>query len=236
MEQALAEAKTRLKRLDEQINTAADANEAMARTLSELSTHIDGDICPVCDRDFSDISDVQLAAHVAHKVGSMIDQAGRLQALARDRSTTNASVGDLERQLSALVVAIIPEAELSQLKTRIADFNEIERQLQNLAPQIQAGDQLRSAASEAARRLFALQNADQSIMVRRRAIEDIAQRAEISFDANLATEALIRAVRDRIASQHDEARRLQETYLRGARLAHSLLVEEDTRDALERRR
>ncbi|MCA0050621.1 AAA family ATPase [Mesorhizobium sp. B283B1A] len=236
MEQALAEATTRLKRLDEQINTAAGANEAMARALSELSTHIHGDICPVCDRDFSDVGEVPLATHIAHKVGAIIDHAGRLQALTRDRSTTNASIADLERQLSALVTAIIPETELSQLKSRAADFTEIRQRLEDLAPQMQVGNRLRSAAAEAARRLFVLQNADHSIVVRRQAIEDIARRAGISFDENMATEPLLSAVRDRIQLQHDQARRLQETHLGGARFAQRLLAEDDARDALLRRR
>lgn len=235
MEQALAEAKTRLQRLDDQINTAANANEAMARALSEVSAHIDDDICPVCDRDFSDVAQVPLAAHVAHKINAMIDQAGRLQALTRDRSTTNAAIADLERKLSAVVTAIMPEHELSEIKSGAADFAEITARLNDLMPQMQMGDQLRRAAAQTAQQLFSLQSADQSILVRRRTIEDIAKRAGISLDENMATEALLSEVRGRLLFEHEEMRRHQETHFKGAHFAHRLLAQEEAREALSQR-
>src|SRR3546814_18937920 len=50
----LQESQARLARVDGEISSAADANEAIAQTLSDLSSHLDGEICPVCDRDYSE--------------------------------------------------------------------------------------------------------------------------------------------------------------------------------------
>jgi DNA repair protein SbcC/Rad50 len=90
------EARTRLERLDQEASAASTANEAFARTLSDLTSHIEGDICPVCDRDFAEVSVTPLSAHVGAKVATMIEQVGRLQSLLQSRTGTQAEVAQLD--------------------------------------------------------------------------------------------------------------------------------------------
>src|SRR5690606_40667564 len=61
----LDEARARVARLDEEIAGAAETNEAAAAGLTEISAHIQGEVCPLCDRDFSEVSGVPLAAYVS---------------------------------------------------------------------------------------------------------------------------------------------------------------------------
>src|SRR3546814_20444262 len=50
----LQESQARLARVDGEISSAAEANEAIAQTMSALSPHRDGEICQVCNRDYSE--------------------------------------------------------------------------------------------------------------------------------------------------------------------------------------
>ena len=58
----------------------------------KLSSYIDGDICPVCDRDFIELEHGSLAKHVQDKVGRLSASAERLLALGRSRSEQQVTV------------------------------------------------------------------------------------------------------------------------------------------------
>lgn len=187
----LGAARTRLERLDQEIGTASAANEAFARNLSDLTSHIEGDICPVCDRDFAEVSDTPLSAHVAAKVAAMVEQAGRLQSLLQSRVSTQTEVARLDRGLQAAASGLVSEAELSALKARAADLTEVDRQLVEMKPVLEEGDGRRDDASRSAQALAALQNADQSAIVLRNSIENLARRMGLAFDTASTTEQLL---------------------------------------------
>lgn len=199
----LEQARTRVGRLDEQITVAAAANESIAKTLSDLITRIYDDICPVCDRDFSETGSTPLAAHVAAKINMLVEQAGRLQALSQDRSTTSAAVLKLERQLAAATAQLLGEAELSRLKGRAADLTEVARQLSDGTPLMQEGDRLRNGAALVAKSAVALQNADQSAVALRSGLEDLARRVGIRAGDDMPTEELLQRVKSMIQEREE---------------------------------
>lgn len=200
----LAEAKSRLDRLDLEVSAASVSNETFARSLSDLMTHVEGDNCPVCDRDFSEVSTRFLAAHVADKVANMIEQAGRLQALLQSRTNTQGEVARLDREAQAAASGLISETELSELKTRAADLSECRGRLIQAGPNMAAGDKLRLDAAHAAAALFTLQNADQSAIVLRRSVEDMATRMGLLFEHASPTDDLLTAISTEI-DRHEEA-------------------------------
>lgn len=193
--QQLSGARTRLARLDGEISSAAGANESVARALADLASRIDSDICPACDRDFSEVSNMPLAAHVAHKVAAMVEQAGRLQSLTQSRASNQAEVMRLDREREAAASGVLAETELTTLKTRSADLTEVQRRLAQAMPQLQGGDRFRSEANRAAQIFAALQNADQSAIVLRQSLEAMALRFEIPVDDDLPTEQLLQTIR-----------------------------------------
>lgn len=194
----LDEARTRLHRLDEQLTATADANEALARTLADLNAHIDDEKCPVCDRDFSEVSPVPLAVYVTDKVAAMVEQAGRLQSLAKDRSATSSSIAQLERDAAAAVAERINDEELNRLKLRAADVEEVVLQLTNEAGTMQEGDRLRDASAQVARRMVALQNSDQSMVVLRNGLTDLARRLGLPPSDEAPTSELLQLVKSHV--------------------------------------
>ncbi|MGB8842562.1 MAG: AAA family ATPase [Aliidongia sp.] len=205
----IEEARTRVGRLDEQITMAADASESLARTLSALSTHIHGDICPVCDRDYSETGSTLLAAHVAVKVSAMVEQAGRLQSLAKDRSATSAAVAQLDRQRAAATAELLGDAELNHLKIRGADLTEVAGQLINGAPLMQEGDRLRDNASRAARSTLDLQNANRLVVALRDSLENLGRRVGIEAGDDMPTAVLVERLKSAIEGREETLTRCQ---------------------------
>jgi exonuclease SbcC len=191
LERQLAEARTRLQRLDHELAAVSNADEAFGRGLSDLMTHVEGDICPVCDRDYSEVSDTPLSAHVAAKVAVMIEQAGRLQSLLSSRASTQAEVSRLDRELQALASGMVLDAELTALKRRAADLTEVERQLGDAKVKFEEGDRYKEAVNLSAQALAATQKSDQTAIVLRTSVEDLARRLSLKFVSSISTEQLM---------------------------------------------
>lgn len=228
----LSEARTRLERLDQEASAASTANEAFARTLSDLTSHIEGDICPVCDRDFAEVSVTPLSAHVGAKVATMIEQAGRLQSLLQSRTGTQAEVARLDREMQAAASGLVSETELSALKTRAANLTEVERQMAGLKLQLEEGDRRRHQASRSAQALVALQNADQSAIVLRNNIEDLARRMGLVFDTAAPTEQLLQDLTTTIDQRERTLTERQIARQSAVEAAKALLSSRESRDQL----
>lgn len=221
--QQLGEARTRLERLDREIYAASTANEALVRTLSDLTSHMEGDICPVCDRDYSETSGTPLSAHVAAKVAAMTEQAGRLQALLQSRNSTQAGVARLDREMQAAASGIVSESELMTLKIRAANLTEVDHQLDEVRSQLEEGDRRRDQASRSAQALVALQTANQSAIVMRNSIENLARRMGVAFDLATPTEQLMRDLTTTV-DQREYALTERQTIRRSAIEAAKALV------------
>ncbi len=191
----LQEAQSRLARIDQEVGSAVEANEAIARTLSDLNAHIDGEICPVCDRDYAEVSSIPLAAHIAAKIATMVEQAGRLQALAQSRTTNQAEITRLDRALQAAAINLIDDKELTQLKIRAANLAEVQHQLHEAAAEMAEGDRQRGVANRAAQALLSLQTASHSAIVLRNNLKALAQSLGVSVEDAPPTKALLGTLR-----------------------------------------
>ena len=229
----LDEARTRLHRLDEQLTSTADANEALARTLADLNAHIHDEKCPACDRDFSEVSPVPLAVYVTDKVTAMVEQAGRLQSLAKDRSATSSSVAQLERDVAAAVAERINDEELNRLKLRAADVEEVVLQLTSEAGTMQEGDRLRDASAQVARRMVALQNSDQSMVVLRNDLTDLARRLGLPPSDEVPTNELLRLVKSHVETREQALNERQAARRRALDAARVMIAAQAERSELQ---
>ena len=226
----LEESRTRLDRVDREISAASAANDAYARMLSDLMTHVDGDICPVCDRDFTEVSDTPLSAHIAAKVATMVEQVGRLQSLVQSRTSTQAEVARLDREKQAAVSSLVSETELTDLKTRAADLAEVDRRLEEVKSQLEEGDRLRDEASRSAQALVALHSADQSSIVLRNNVENLARQMNIPFDTATTTEWLLQELAKTIDQRSQMLSERQTSRRSAIEAANALIALRDSRD------
>jgi exonuclease SbcC len=178
-EQAIEKGRARSDVLDAQIAEAAGASEGLAQALSELISHIHGDDCPVCGRDFSEVSAVSLGAHVSARIGELVAAAGRLQALTADKATTSAAIAAAGRTLAAVKARRLAAEQRDELKDKRARFDELRLRLKSLQAPAAEGTRLYRRVAAAARALASLRASDQAATVLRQSVDALADHLQV---------------------------------------------------------
>jgi DNA repair protein SbcC/Rad50 len=156
VQEALRQGTSRLATIDAELERDKGANQELAQALTAVSAHIDDETCPVCGRDFSEVSETPLAAHVSEEVQRLISAAGRVQALVRDRSISSAALTQAQRRQSELTARRLSPEQRDQNKTDLAQFTEWKTALTGLAEGASTGSRLQREASAAAGQLSML--------------------------------------------------------------------------------
>jgi exonuclease SbcC len=103
LEQELNRALARAHALDVQLASLSVDAGALAQALAALVPHIHTEDCPVCGRDFSEVSKRPLRAHVSDHIAELTQSAGRLQALSRDKAAAASAIANLGRERDQLL-------------------------------------------------------------------------------------------------------------------------------------
>ena len=130
--------------IDNEISRLPKTAGSLGSVLSELSAYIDGDICPVCERDFVELDSGRLAKHVHDKVGRLSASAERLLALGRSRSEQQIIVERLVGEIEALKARVIDSKSLAEIDRYVAQLNQASMELEELAKTLAEGTQLRA--------------------------------------------------------------------------------------------
>jgi DNA repair protein SbcC/Rad50 len=176
LDQAIVAAQSRLAALDEQIATSATATaaEELGKALAALIPHVHTDDCPVCGRDYSEVSREPLSAHLAARVSDLGAEAERLQELAGARLQALADLRQLEDDRRAAGRGRLePEAKLGA-QDRLSRIENAQRQLVAFARGVAEGPALIRKETEAARALAQARDLDRASAELRSATETIA--------------------------------------------------------------
>jgi len=161
VDQDLERAKSRLTVIDSQISELATDAAGLSQALAALVPHIHSEECPVCGRDYSEVSEEPLVVRLSHQVSRLTEQGDRLQALAKARAETIATVGQAERDKSSVLPRRLSQEARAGLKTRIAGLTESRRRLDELREDASSGATLLRNDAEATGRLSLLRERDQ---------------------------------------------------------------------------
>ena len=149
LEQTIERHKSRSTLLDQQISSIAGNAESLGRSLAALLPHIHSEDCPVCGRDFKEISTEPLVAHLSAKVARLTEEAGRLQALSTEKNTTMAALSQAERSHIVARNSQISQEVRVALKSRVAHLSDCTRKLTGLAARaIEGVEILRKEATQ----------------------------------------------------------------------------------------
>ena len=85
LDQAVAKGRARIAIVEEQLGEIAGDTEALSRALVAMLPHVHGDHCPVCGRDYREVSNDPLVQRVSSQVARLTEQADRLQSLGGTR-------------------------------------------------------------------------------------------------------------------------------------------------------
>jgi len=165
----------RIARADEQLGTLGKDVEGLGRAISELVPYVHDDACPLCGRDFREISVEPLAAFVAARASRLQQDAQVLQSLAQARSEASAELSMQLRDREALVSQCLAQTERAMLKGRVATLADSLRQLSAMADEATAGSDLLRRDTIARRSVSEFRARDASTLDARAALDAIAR-------------------------------------------------------------
>lgn len=141
-----------------EINKALDAGAKDARTLAAalagIAPHVEGDMCPVCTRDYAEIDSGSLTAHIATTIANLTSEAGRLQALSTERASESERLATAQRDEASAERLVLQTDALVDLRRRQSLIASIRTQLEPQQANAALGQSL-FIRLDSARRTFA---------------------------------------------------------------------------------
>ena len=123
--------------------------------------HIHTEECPVCGRDYGEVSTEPLVSRVSSQVARLTEQADRLKSLGSARLEATNDLAKTERDRNDTARGRLTPDNRSVLKTRIASLVEVQRRLTDLADLAQTGAGIIRRETRARQRLAELRSRDQ---------------------------------------------------------------------------
>lgn len=131
---------------DEQLALTRDVSE-LARVLAEVAAHVDSEVCPVCQRDFAEVSVVPLSEHLVGRLDQLSQSSRTFQQSLEQRTMLRTEVAASRRRREALFGERLSQPDRVATKARIAELTELELELEQLRPALEAGDIASRAAN-----------------------------------------------------------------------------------------
>jgi exonuclease SbcC len=167
-------AKRQATELEKQVLAQVAGAGQLAKALSDFLPHIHTDDCPVCGRDFREVSQDPLRVHVSARINALNEGAVRLQALSQERSAVAGRQAVAERERGVIVSRQLHLDARNALKTREARLIELSQTLTGLEYAAAEGQRLMTAAATASRNFTDLQAADLRIANIRETVTSLA--------------------------------------------------------------
>lgn len=156
--------------IDTEIEQLPSSAGSLGAALSELTSFITNETCPVCDRDFDEVTKVSLSQHVHAKVRTLSASAERLLTLGRTLGETQATIERLEQEIETIEARKLGDEVLAELDRRLSNVKTLIVELDDLSGPLEQGGHLlaadiaaRRAVSEAQARHVALATARDSL-------------------------------------------------------------------------
>lgn len=175
LSESIEQGKARNLILDSQLTESASLTKDLAQLLAQLSSHVESEDCPVCGRDYSEISGIPLRSHLADQIAALSEQAGFLQALATDKSNIIGLISTAERERNETLNRKLSSELRDQFKSRRARFEELRTTLDNMKTSTNEGVALQQKASETSRKLSEFRSSDERSTSLRFSVEEIAK-------------------------------------------------------------
>jgi exonuclease SbcC len=158
LEEELQRATSRLQVLDGQISGHLSNADQLAQALTALLPLVNDQECPVCGRDFSEITSENLQTHLSAKISTLVESAGRLQGFVRDRSESLRVQTEGQRRREGLLNSQLASDKRTEMSLLRAELDELARTLRGLDSVADEGEHLLATANQNARNLSELRS------------------------------------------------------------------------------
>lgn len=178
----------RLKDFTSQLGVATFDVGGLSRALANVLPHIHGPECPVCQRDYSEVSEMPLANSLARRIVKLGDLAERLSQLTRDQAAAEHQKVELEREGQALGSRILSDDQRLKAQDRLAKVQALAASAERLQPQAAIGSELIARNTRARRFMEAWSSTDSEERALHEVIGELA--SAIGLTINWRTETL----------------------------------------------
>jgi len=176
--------------IDAEVSRLSDTAGSLGSALAEMTSFILNEHCPICDRNFSEVSKTSLREHVHSKVRTLSASAERLLALGRTRGETQKSIERLDRELESISVRRLDEQTIANLDRRRSAIESVISQLVSINDALQDGARLRAFDVAARRAVSETQSRGITLAAARETLTEFALsvgvspiKEDVSFDA-----------------------------------------------------
>lgn len=154
----LAKTRERSARLSAALVAQPERVLDLSRLLAELISHVYGDVCPVCERNYAEVSSETLTDHMTERLAALSTEGKRLLAIVQSVQEAEADERRLSARLDQLKSRQLTTDSRLEHQRAQAQLSSMDRALQQLAPRITEGAQLRVELNESRRDLIRLRN------------------------------------------------------------------------------
>lgn len=152
---------TRLEEIDKQIAQHSREAGQLAQALSAVVPHVHTEECPVCSRDFREVSSSSLLGHLTARITSLTQSAGFLSALSQERANTVSAVAARDREIGVAQAQLLTSEARTEYGQRLATLEQALQDLASLEEEAKAGETLFGQAASAAQALASARAVDQ---------------------------------------------------------------------------
>lgn len=210
IELELERARARLAVLEDQIGARTALAGDVAEALSKMLPHLHADDCPVCGRDFGEVSQTPLHLHVSASLAKLTEDIGRLQALSQERAEAVRTISTRERAAAEMAGSRLADVGRQELSSRRARLDDLARKMDDLIRDVAEGEDLAVHAAESARRLVDLRSRGPQLSYVRSTAEELASRLGIDVaDFPEALSSLLGQVGQALSTRNDVLLRTQ---------------------------
>ena len=188
--------------IDKEVERLSSTSGSLASALAEITSFIDDNVCPVCDRDFTDVGAGPLNDHVHAKVRTLSASAERLLTLGRTRSEEQVTLERLDRELESLAALLLDDEALAALDRQRAAIDGVITDLDPMIDALREGARLRTADVAARRAVIDAQSRDITLAAARENLTSFATSAgETPVAEGESFDAAVARISERLASQ-----------------------------------
>jgi exonuclease SbcC len=176
LDRAVEAGQRRITGIDEQLAALGTATEAeeLGKALGALIPHVHTEHCPVCGRDYAEVSHEPLSAQLASRVSELGAQAERLRELAKARLEALSDLRRAEDERGAVSQRRMePDAKI-EAQAIVGRLQDAQRRLIALAAGLAEGATIIRDATERERDLTVARNQDRASLELRAALESVA--------------------------------------------------------------
>lgn len=142
MERQLDDDRVRLQAVEIEMASAQEQAGSLAEGLAALRDHAVDNACPVCDRDFGEVSSTHLTSHIDLKIAALTARGVQLRQLRQQRDAVAMQVQRGEQALDQARAELWSAAQLEATRSRRGTLFALRQRFQELEPAIIRGGEL----------------------------------------------------------------------------------------------